>query len=65
MENIKHKPIAITPNFFQLGTPAFPAFLSLGEAAMIIEGGTGPTFQIITSQIDALGIDPGSAWGQA
>ena len=59
MINIKHKPIAITPHFYQLGIPAFPAFLSLGEVGMLIEGGTGPTFQIITSQIDALGIDPG------
>ena len=59
MENIKHKPIAITPHFYQLGTPAFPAFLALGEAGMLIEGGTGPTFPVITSQIDALGIDPG------
>jgi len=59
MVNIKHKPIAITPHFYQLGIPAFPAFLSLGEMGMLIEGGTGPTFQIITSQIDALGIDPG------
>ena len=59
MENKKHKPIAITPNFYQLGTPAFPAFLSVGEVGMIIEGGTGPTFPIITSQIDSLGIDPG------
>ncbi len=59
MENLKYKPIAITPDFYQLGTPAFPAFLSLGEVGMIIEGGTGPTFQIITGQIDALDIDPG------
>ncbi len=59
MENNNYKPVIITPNFYQLGTPAFPAFLSLGEVGMIIEGGTGPTFQIITSQIDTLGIDPG------
>ncbi|MFC1868779.1 MBL fold metallo-hydrolase [Thermodesulfobacteriota bacterium] len=59
MESVKNKSIAITPHFYQLGTPAFPAFLSLGEVGMIIEGGTGPTFKIITSQIEALGIDPG------
>ncbi len=59
MENLKYKPIAITPHFYQLGIPAFPAFLSLGEVGMLIEGGTGPTFPIITSQIETLGIDPG------
>jgi hypothetical protein len=36
----------------------FPVYLSLGEDAMIIEGGTGATYQIIVDQIDALGIDP-------
>jgi glyoxylase-like metal-dependent hydrolase (beta-lactamase superfamily II) len=52
------KPIEITPNFFQLGTPFFPVYLSLGEDAMIIEGGTGGTFDIIVDQIKALAIDP-------
>ena len=59
MDSLRNKPIAITPHFYQLGTPAFPAFMSLGEVGMIIEGGTGPTFNIITSQIEALDIDPG------
>ena len=35
-----HEPVALTPNFFRLGTPAFPAYLSMGEVGMIIEGGT-------------------------
>ena len=57
--NIKqHPPIEVTKNFYKLGTPAFPAFLSMGETGMLIEGGTGPTFQIIVDQIRALGIDP-------
>jgi len=30
----------------------------MGEDGMIIEGGTGPTFEIIVSQIETLGIDP-------
>jgi glyoxylase-like metal-dependent hydrolase (beta-lactamase superfamily II) len=51
-------PIEITPAFYQLGTPSFPAYLSLGEDAMLIEGGTGPTSKIITGQINTLGIDP-------
>ena len=52
------KPKTITPNFYQLGTPFFPVYLSVGEDAMIIEGGTGATYGIIVNQIDALGIDP-------
>jgi glyoxylase-like metal-dependent hydrolase (beta-lactamase superfamily II) len=51
-----HEPVALTPNFFRLGTPAFPAYLSIGEIGMIIEGGTGPTFQIIVDQIQSMGI---------
>ncbi len=51
------KPIEVTPNFFQLGTFEFPAYLSIGEEGMIIEGGTGPTFQIMIDQIRYLGID--------
>lgn len=51
------KPVEVTPNFFQLGTFAFPAYLSIGEEGMIIEGGTGPTFQIMLDQIRYLGID--------
>jgi glyoxylase-like metal-dependent hydrolase (beta-lactamase superfamily II) len=54
----KHPPIALTPTLFQLGTPAFPAFLSLGESAMLIEGGTGPTFPILVEQIRSLGVSP-------
>ena len=58
MAEIIHRPIEITPHFYQLGTPDFPAYLSLGEQGMIIEGGTGPTSYIIPKQIEALGIDP-------
>lgn len=53
-----HEPIKFTPHLFQLGTNSFPVYLSMGEYGMIIEGGTGPTFDIIVSQIDSLGIDP-------
>ena len=58
MDNMKHKPIQVTPHLFQLGTRSFPVYLSMGEEGMIIEGGTGATFDIITSQIESLGIDP-------
>jgi hypothetical protein len=58
MSTKRHEPLEITPHLFQLGTPAFPAYLSLGEEGMIIEGGTGPTFQIMVDQVKALGIEP-------
>ncbi len=51
-------PVEVTPSFYQLGTPFFPVYLSLGEDAMIIEGGTGATFNIIVDQIKAMGINP-------
>jgi glyoxylase-like metal-dependent hydrolase (beta-lactamase superfamily II) len=54
---MKHEPIRITPHLFQLGTKSFPVYLSMGEQGMIIEGGTGPTFDIIVSQIESLDID--------
>ena len=52
------KPITVTPNFYQIGTPAYPAYLSMGDDAMIIEGGISVTFPIIVDQIKTLGIDP-------
>jgi 2-aminobenzoylacetyl-CoA thioesterase len=60
MNTRQHAPIKITEHFFQLGTPAFPAYLSMGEEGMIIEGGTGSTFTIMVDQIKSLGIDPDS-----
>ncbi len=51
-------PITITPNFYQLGTPFFPMYLSIGEDAMLIEGGVSATFDIVVKQIQLLGIDP-------
>jgi glyoxylase-like metal-dependent hydrolase (beta-lactamase superfamily II) len=53
-----HRPIEVTSHLFQLGTPAFPGYLSMGEQGMIIEGGTGPTFPIMVDQVRSLGIDP-------
>jgi 2-aminobenzoylacetyl-CoA thioesterase len=58
MTDTVHEPLVITPHFYQLGIPSFPAYLSMGEIGMIIEGGTGPTSGIIVSQIERLGIDP-------
>jgi glyoxylase-like metal-dependent hydrolase (beta-lactamase superfamily II) len=58
MNSKKHEPIRITPHFFQLGTPDFPAYLSLGKEGLLIEGGTGATFSIMVNQIKNLGINP-------
>jgi glyoxylase-like metal-dependent hydrolase (beta-lactamase superfamily II) len=52
------EPIEITKNFYQLGIPPFPVYLSFGKDAMLIEGGTGGTFEIVVGQIKALGIEP-------
>ncbi|MBW2709213.1 MAG: MBL fold metallo-hydrolase [Deltaproteobacteria bacterium] len=57
MNHMTSKPIAITPNLYRLGTAAFPAFLSTGKVGMIIEGGTGPTAELIVEQIKSLGVD--------
>ena len=54
----KHKPILITTDFYQLGVPDFPVYLSMGDIGMIIEGGTGAFFPLIVSQIKELGIAP-------
>lgn len=59
MEGEGSRPQLITGNLYQLGTRNFPTYLSLGREAMIIEGGTGPTADIIASQIAFLNIDPG------
>ncbi len=58
MKQMKHPPIAVTEHLFQLGTRSFPVYLSMGETGMIIDGGTGPTTEIIARQIESLNIDP-------
>ena len=58
MNQKRYEPIVITPHFYQLGTPAYPAYLSLGDIGMIIEGGTSATFPIIVEQLKGLGIPP-------
>jgi glyoxylase-like metal-dependent hydrolase (beta-lactamase superfamily II) len=54
----RFEPIEITPNFYQLGTPFFPMYLSLGKDAMLIEGGISATADIVMDQINTLGVDP-------
>ncbi len=58
MSNKKYIPVQITPHFYQLGTHTFPVYLSVGREAMIIEGGTGATSEIVIEQIKELGIVP-------
>lgn len=51
-------PITLTPGFYQLGIPFFPAYLSMGQESMLIEGGISATADIIAEQIKTLGIAP-------
>jgi glyoxylase-like metal-dependent hydrolase (beta-lactamase superfamily II) len=54
----RYEIFTIAPSFYQLGTPDYPAYLSMGDKGMIIEGGTGATFPIIVDQVRELGIEP-------
>jgi glyoxylase-like metal-dependent hydrolase (beta-lactamase superfamily II) len=54
----RYEIFAVAPNFYQLGTPDYPAYLSMGDKGMIIEGGTGATFPIIVDQVRDMGIKP-------
>lgn len=58
IKNTTHKPLMIEKNLYRLGIPAFPVYLSLGNNAMIIEGGIGAIYPIIVDQITELGIKP-------
>ena len=53
-----YDPIELTPHLYQLGTPAFPVYLSMGEDGMLIEGGVRGTAQMVVDQLKKLGIDP-------
>jgi len=52
------KPKKFTDHFYQLGTPFFPVYLSVGDDAMLIEGGTGGELTLIKEQLKELGIAP-------
>jgi len=51
------KPVKLTDRFFQLGTPFFPVYLSIGDEAMLIEGGTGGAFNLILEQLKEVGVE--------
>jgi glyoxylase-like metal-dependent hydrolase (beta-lactamase superfamily II) len=58
MTEKKYEVLILAPGFYQLGTPSYPAYLTMGDDGMIIEGGTGATFPILVNQIKELGIEP-------
>lgn len=58
MADKRYPPIKISPHFFQVGTPAYPAYLSIGDDVMIIEGGIAATSHLILEQIMELDIPP-------
>jgi glyoxylase-like metal-dependent hydrolase (beta-lactamase superfamily II) len=53
-------PRKITDSFYQLATPFFPVYLSLGRDAMLIDGGVGGTFFLLQDQLAEIGVDPAS-----
>ena len=54
----KFEPIKLTDHLYQIGTPYFPGYLSLGETNMLIDGGTSATADIVAAQLEMLDIDP-------
>lgn len=58
MREKSYRPGTLTPKFYLLGTPFYPAYLSMGEHGMIIEGGTSSTANLLIQQINELGINP-------
>jgi len=56
MSEKRYRPGALSPTFYLLGTPLYPAYLSIGEYGMIIEGGIRATADLLIGQINALGI---------
>ena len=57
---MKFEPIKLTDHFYQIGTPYFPGYLSMGKKNMLIDGGTVAVAGIIEGQIKDLNIDPES-----
>jgi 2-aminobenzoylacetyl-CoA thioesterase len=50
-------PRKITDSFFQLATPFFPVYLSLGQDAMLIDAGVGGTLFLVQEQLKEIGVD--------
>lgn len=60
MMSARFKPVKLTGHLYQIGTPYFPGYLSLGSTRMIIDGGTSAVAGIIEGQLQELKIDPES-----
>ncbi len=58
MDAQTHPAIRLREDLYQLGTNKFPVYLSLGEAGLLIEGGTSPTAGLIAQQVASLGLAP-------
>ncbi|MBC8274523.1 MAG: MBL fold metallo-hydrolase [Chloroflexi bacterium] len=58
MRERSYRPGTLTPNFYLIGTPLYPAYLSMGEHGMIIEGGISATAALLIQQIKDLDIPP-------
>ncbi len=58
MQERSYRPGTLTPNFYLLGTPLYPAYLSMGEYGVIFEGGISATASLLVEQINELGIHP-------
>ena len=54
----RYKPELITGKIYRLGTPSYPVYLSLGDDAMLIEGGIGAIYPLIVDQLNQLKIQP-------
>lgn len=58
MREKSYQPGTLTPRFYLLGTPLYPAYLSMGEYGMIIEGGISSTANLLIHQIKELDVSP-------
>jgi glyoxylase-like metal-dependent hydrolase (beta-lactamase superfamily II) len=58
MREKSYRPGTLTPNFYLLGTPLYPAYLAMGEYGMIIEGGITATAHLLVDQVKELNIPP-------
>jgi 2-aminobenzoylacetyl-CoA thioesterase len=56
MRERSYRPGTLTPTFYLIGTPIYPAYLAMGEYGMIIEGGISSTAELLVKQIQELNI---------
>jgi glyoxylase-like metal-dependent hydrolase (beta-lactamase superfamily II) len=51
------QPRKISDSFYQLATPFFPIYLSLGQDAMLIDAGVGGMLSLVEEQLRQIGVD--------